>query len=315
MLTALLAAGCGALRPATAPQAARPDTALALGPPLARFEAATGVGVVPGGAVYVTDAGRDAVVRLPRGEPSGPGRKQILGGPGGAAGEFDAPADVDPTNGLMIVVADAGNGRVQRFSEEFRHLETLPVGRGHAAGEEAPARPAPDARTDATNDLGGGRPVAAREPGGDATYALDAAAGHVLRWEDQRRTVRVIGGFSGGSDGALRDPVDLAVGPGGTLYVADAGRESVMTYDRFGSFLTRRARELAGNARSVAVSAGGRLYLARARSVLVFGREGRLLRRAELRLPEGAEGGVVSVAPSGRGLYVLTERALFRVEL
>ena len=311
LLGGVLVTGCGALRAPTALEAAQADTALALARPLARFEDATGVGAVPGGPVYVSDAGRNVIVRLPPGERPDTSREAGLGGPGGAVGQFDAPADVDPTNGLVIVVADAGNGRLQRFSDEFRHLETLPVGRGYAAGGDAPARPVFDARTGDTNDLGGGRPVAAREPAGDATYALDAAAGHVLKWEDQRRTVRVVGGFSDG-EGVLRDPVDLAVGSDGTLYVADAGRGAVMTYDRFGSFLVARARGLAGNARAVAAGPSGRLYLARPRSVLVFGREGRLLRRVRLRLPAPA-GAVVDVAPAERGLYVLTPQALFHV--
>jgi len=222
---------------------------------------------------------------------------------------------VDPTNGLLIVVADAGNGRIQRFSDEFRHLGTLPVGRGYAAAGQTPARPVFDAQTDGSNDLGGGRPVAVRDPDGDATYALDAAEGHVLKWEDQRQTVRIIGGFSDGA-GALRDPVGLAVGPDGTLYVADPGRGAVMTYDRFGSFLAARARGRADSARAVAVGPRGRLYLAKPRSVLILGGEGRLLRRVTLRLGASDDegGGVVDVAPHERGVFVLTPGALYRFE-
>ena len=311
LLAAVFATSCGALRPPTAPEAVRPDTTLTATQSLARFEEASGLGVAPGGTVYVTDAGRDVVVRLP---PEG-GREEVLGGPGGEAGQFDAPADVDPTNGLVIVVADVGNGRVQRFSKQFRHLETLPVGRGYAAAGEAPARPVYDARTDDSSDLGVGRPVAVAEPEGDATYVLDAAEGHVLKWEDQRRTVRIIGGFGGG-EGVLRDPVDLAVGSGGRLYVADrgggAGWGSVMVYDRFGSFLTEYALGRADSVRAVATGPGGRLYLVRPRSVLVFGTEGRLLRRARLQLPPPA-GEVVDVAPFERWLYVLTPRVLYRM--
>ncbi|PSQ80956.1 MAG: hypothetical protein BRD46_03180 [Bacteroidetes bacterium QS_8_68_15] len=309
----IAAGGCGVLLrgpTAAAPAAAQPDTTLTAEAPLARFEEARGLGVAPGGRVYVADAAREVIVRLP---PAGD-REAVLGGPGGQAGQFDAPADVDPTNGLLIVVADAGNGRIQRFSEEFRHLETLPVGRGYAAAGASPARPVFDAQTDASNDLGGGRPVAVREPDGDATHALDAAEGHVLKWEDQRETVRVVGGFSDGP-GTLRDPVDLAVGPGGTLYVADPGRGAVMTYDRFGSFLSARARGLADSARAVAVGSRGRLFLAKPRSVLILSSEGQLLRRVTLRLgasSDDEEGGVVDVASHERGLFVLTTGALYR---
>ena len=305
VMAALLAAGCAALRSPAPPEAVQPDTTLVAGAPLAHFEGARGLGVAPGGTVYVADAARDVIVRL----PPGAGREEVLGGPGSAEGQFDAPADVDPTNGLVIVVADAGNGRIQRFSREFRHLETLPVGLGHAAAGEQPTRPVYDLEADASNDLGGGRPVAVREPEGDATYALDAAEGHVLQWEDQRQTVRVVGGFS--DEGALHDPVDLAVGPGGALYVADAGRKSVMVYDRFGSFVAERALGLADSARAVAVGSGGSWYLARPHSVLVFGAEGRLLRRAHLQLGASA-GSVVDVAPFEEWLYVLTPRALYR---
>jgi sugar lactone lactonase YvrE len=311
VLCVVAAAGCGVLRAPTAPAAVRADTTLTAAAPLARFEGARGLGVAPDGTVYVADAARDVIVRL----PTAGDREAVLGGSGGQAGQFDRPADVDPTNGLVIVVADAGNGRIQRFSDEFRHLGTLPVGRGYAAAGQTPARPVFDAQTDGSNDLGGGRPVAVRDPDGDATYALDAAEGHVLKWEDQRQTVRIIGGFSDGA-GALRDPVGLAVGPDGTLYVADPGRGAVMTYDRFGSFLAARARGRADSARAVAVGPRGRLYLAKPRSVLILGGEGRLLRRVTLRLGASDDegGGVVDVAPHERGVFVLTPGALYRFE-
>lgn len=311
---AVALAGCGGARQAAVLGAVRPDTAVTLRAPLARFEDARAVGIDPGGTVYVADAARDVIVRLPQEE----GRAEVLGGPGSDAGQFDGPADVDPTNGLVFVVADAGNGRIQRFSQEFRHLETLPVGRGYAAAGEQPARPVFDVQADDSNDLGGGRPVAVTEPSAGGTYALDAADGHVLKWEDERQSVRVIGGFAEGNGGALQAPVDLAVGPRGTLYVADRGRNALMTYDRFGSFLGERALGRADSARAVATGSDGRVYLARPRSVLVFGAEGRLLRRVRLEPPSSAStrpGGVVDVAPFERGLYVLTSEALFRFKL
>ena len=113
--SALLLSGLLAvLGPGLGDAGAQDTTGAVPGTVLARFDNARALAVDPRGRLYVADAARDVVSVL------GPGgrQKMVLGGSGTRAGEFDTPSDVDPSNGQVILVADAYNGRVQRFSEE-----------------------------------------------------------------------------------------------------------------------------------------------------------------------------------------------------
>lgn len=210
--------------------------------PLAHFEEATALAADPAGRLYVTDAGADVVVQL-----AADGTVlERAGGTGSRGGAFDDPADVDPTNGLAIFVADAGNARIQRFARAFRFLEAIPV----SGDADRPVRSTYDREgADAFAD-GTGRPIAVASTGADELYAIDAAEGHVVQWEPGRRTQRIIGAFDDGP-GTLVDPVALALGSEGRLYVADRDRAAVIVYDAFGSFLTTVADGQAADARSL----------------------------------------------------------------
>lgn len=289
------------------------NTTLTVGAPLAAFEDARALGIDPAGRVYVADAGAAVVVRLTPAGADPTGERLVaerLGGPGSEEGQFYEPADVDPTNGLVLLVADAGNSRVQRFSKEFAHLETLPVGKGYGAAGAQPARPVYDAGEEGAGDLGRGRPVAVASAQAGVTYAIDAAEGSVIRWDGGRRAERVVGGF-GRSDGRLADPVALAVAPGGLLYVADRGRGAVLAYDLFGTYVRTVAQDLESDVQAL-VLREGRLWVVLSRRLLRFD--------AATGRPEGAwavrgmEEALVDVALSDhpRGLYLLTPTSLYR---
>lgn len=277
-----------------------PDTVVtdANGQVLAEFVDATSLAIDPAGRLYVTDAGADAVVQL-----TSDGTVQArYGGPGTRPGAFDDPADLDPTNGLVLYVADAGNARIQRFARAFQFLEALPV--GSAAG--ADAQPTYD-HQDANALAGGtGYPVAVVASNADELYVIDAAQGHIVQWELQRHTSRIIGGFNAGP-GALRDPVALALGPESQLFVADRGRSAVLVFDAFGSFLNRYADGLAANAAGLRV-VDGRLWLISPHAVQVIDFSGQLGRRWTVRL--GAP--LIDAARHAGQTYFLTARRLYR---
>ena len=84
------------------------DTLLVPSQPIASFEDAVSLSIDPAGLIYVVDAGSQSVVRLDQ-----EGRVvDSLGGGGSGQYQLFQPADVDPTNGLEIYVADSGNSRV-----------------------------------------------------------------------------------------------------------------------------------------------------------------------------------------------------------
>ena len=194
------------LLPALGPRAAsaQPADTLAAGAVLAHFTDARALAADAAGTLYVVDAGADVLVLL---SPEGI-RLADFGGPGAAEGEFDEPTDVDPTSGLLWVVADAGNGRLQRFTRTFAHLESLPVAR---VDPGVPGRTARAVSVGEPRDFGAadGRPVAVAVGAAKETFAIDAAQGHVLKWDASRRLERTIGGFDAGA-GALVEPTALA---------------------------------------------------------------------------------------------------------
>ena len=197
---------------------------------VAQFTDARAVALAPNGQLYVADAGPDVVVAL---SPAG-ARQLTLGGTGTQTGAFDDPADVDPTNGLTLYVADAGNGRVQRFSEEGQLLETLPIG----SDADASQRPVFDVSDDRVGVTGEGTPIGVVSTTTDELRVLDADDGVVRTYDAQRRPSGTVGGF-GQRGGALQEPVALALDDRDRLYVADRGHAAVLVYDRFGTFVHR----------------------------------------------------------------------------
>jgi hypothetical protein len=254
------------------------------------------VAVDPSGTVYLAEAGRDAV-RMYR--PDGT-LDRTLGGPGTEPGAFDMPSDVDPTNGLTLLVADAGNGRLQRFSEGLRFMEALPVG-----GEAASGGPVFDGGAGGAGVRGDGRPVAVAASRTDETFVVDARQGAVLKWDARRRLVAVVGGFDEQA-GALSEPVDLAVG-GDRLYVADRGAQAVKAYDLFGTYVQSIRPGPLGGLVGLAFD-GARLYVVCRGRIDVTDRDGRLRRRLQVDLSEP----LVGAAPAGDRLYLLTETRLLQ---
>lgn len=198
---------------------------------VASFANAQSLAATSDGRLYVADAGTDAVVVL---DTLGT-RLRTLGGAGTGAGSFNAPSDVEPTNGLTLLVADAGNGRIQRFTDEGRFIESLPV--GEIDERSGGGRPTFDRGEDAPTMQADGRPIAVVSTSANETRAIDAAAGVVRMWDAARRPDGVIGGF-GQRAGALGEPVSLALDAQNRLYVADRDLGAVLVYDRFGTYRT-----------------------------------------------------------------------------
>jgi hypothetical protein len=262
--------------------------ALPFGP---AFVEARALGTDPAGRLYVADAGRDLVAVLsPEGLPL-----ETVGGPGGGDHALLSPSGLDPTNGLALFVADAGNGRVQRFSRERQLLASLPV----PADAEAALAGRPDAG-------GRGRPVAVVSAQTGEVYVAEALRGVVLRWDDRRALDRVVGGAEEGR-GALREPVSLALAPDGRLFVADAGLGAVLVYDPFGGYLRRLADGTAQGVRGLALGRD-RLAVVLPDRVLVYGLDGRLRQAFAFALPAP----LVGAAWTEGGLVLLTREQLYR---
>ncbi len=263
---------------------------------LATFNEACRLAIDARHRLYVVDKGREVVVQL---DVDG-NELARLGGPGGRDGEFDEPLDFDPGSGLTWLVADAGNGRLQRFSQTFLHLETLAVPR------KAHFEPGTPSRLEPRDDvLQSGWPVAvAQSPTGE-TFAIEANQNVVLKWDRSRRLERAIGGFGLG-EATLEEPVALAVDTE-LLYVADRGSRSIRVYDLFGGYVRTMARGLAEDVRAIGLESS-MLWVVLPSRLLVMDATGRKLYDIQVR--EDLD--LVDAAPHGRDVFLLTSTQLLR---
>lgn len=300
-LLAGLLTGCSAGPPQAVVGAAVTDT-LAVQPFGPVFEEARAVAMDPRGRLYVADAGAAVVATLsPDGLPLA-----ALGGPGTGDYAFLDPSGLDPTNGLVLLVADTGNARLQRFSRDGQLIESLPVPSNVGdLGTRDGFRDTPTADRGA----GQGRPTAVASAVTGEVYAVEEVQGVVIRWDERRRFDRVLGGLAEG-EGALSEPVGLAVGPDGRLFVADRGHHAVLVYDPFGLYLRRIADGVARDLRAVAV-VGDRLVLVLPRQVLLYGLDGRRRGAFTVDTPEA----LVGVAGDEDRLVLLTPTRLFAADL
>lgn len=272
-------------------------TATPIGP---AFRDARAIGTDASGAIYVADAGTDRVTIL----AADGSTITTLGGSGTGDYALLAPAGLDPTNGLVLFVADRDNGRIQRFSNEGRLLETIIV----------PADPL-SVQAGRQEDDDRGRPIAVASAPAGELFVVEDGRGVVIRWDDRRALQRVIGGAEDGR-GALRRPVALALAPDGRLFVADAGAGAVIVYDAFGEFLRRIGEGTIADLRAVAsargeAARGARLAVVGARHVALYDLEG--TRLATL-APDIGEPMVAAAFAASGVLLVLTRTRVWRVE-
>jgi len=274
------------------------DTIITAAVSLARFEDARDLAMDPGGNLYVADAGADVVQKF-----GFDGTLLFtLGGPGSEEGQFDEPSGIDPTNGLILVVADAGNGRLKRFSREFHFLESVPLGSYEMGGTGEQATYL--ARQGEVLAHGDGRPIAVVTSEGDETFAVDEDRRMVVKWDRTRRFERTIG-----EEGELIRPVSLALADR-LLFVADAGANAVVVFDEFGGYLRTLADGRAVEVQSV--SAGNHvLWVVLPHRILVYQTAGRLERVLDVQLDEL----LVDSVFRGSVLYFLTATHLWSTEI
>ena len=216
-------------RPGRPAQALMPPIQEAEVETVATFAEARSLGVDPNRILYVTDARQSTVTAV-----APDGRVLVtLGGRGTDAGRFDEPTDVDPTNGLEIFVADAGNGRVQHFSRNGKYVEALPIGRVDPGNRTSARQPLFDGGRDGSDARADGRPIAVASTPNGEVFVLDAREKAVVRFDRQRRPQPFAGGFDA-REGRLVEPVAMAVSDQ-TVFVADAGIGGIVVYDRFGT--------------------------------------------------------------------------------
>lgn len=272
---------------------------------LAVFDEATSLDIDPAGLIYVVDQGAHNILQL---DASGV-LLQTFGGPGDGEGQFDSPADIDATNGLVLVIADAGNGRIQRFSREFLFLESLPLGDFQSESQIAQGNaPGYRQRIQELSGFGSGRPIAVVTSRDNDMYAIDETSALVAKWDQNRNIEQYIGAFDQG-DGSLMDPVAMALNQQ-ALYVLDRGHDAIMVYDAFGGFDRTMAEGRCQDARALHLS-DELLFVVKDEVLLGYESTGMPVSEWTFEIEEF----LVDVAMRGDRLYVLTEQKLYEMTL
>lgn len=186
-----------------------------------------------------TTVRRDARERLYVLEPNqhqlhvlGPTRtvQRTIGGHGTRAGQFRRPAELDPTNGQVLLIADTGNGRIQRLTTDGRALEVIALSHRN----EPPAATYRPSRNDAAS-TGSGRPTAVQSAPGSGLVVLESDADALWYLNGDRTVLRRLAPFDVPLD--RWQPHAIVRSPTGDLWVLEAERPRVLITDALGSIV------------------------------------------------------------------------------
>lgn len=256
---------------------------------IASFTRVTALAAAPRGGLLVADASEGRVFRV---DTSGV-RTGIA-----AHGDRLAPSGLDPTNGLVLLVADPASGAVLRFAADGRFLESRPVGPGGTGTGTRFDRSGVSIRSSDS-----GRPVAVVETEDGGMLVADAASGTVLRYDRRHRLLRQVPAPDAPGDRLA--PLALAR-DGGGVWVLDAAMPRILVLDAV--LGETRSIRFAPGVEPVSMVAGEDTVWVLARDrVLRFGLDGAL--EAEFAWP-GPDRPVAIAASAGR-LYIATRDGLF----
>jgi RHS repeat-associated protein len=201
-----------------------------------------GLAAGPDGSVYLAETSRDRVVRItPAGDVqlvAGGGDPADGLGDGGSAtsARLSSPSDVAVGPGGALLISDTGNARIRRVDAGGTIRTVAGGGPAGGLGDDAPA-------TAAT--LSSPRGIAAAPDG--TIYVADSGHQRIRRIDPDGFIVTALGGGSpadgvgdGGRPGAaaLQLPVNVALAPDGTLYVADPVAHRVRSVTSDGTVAT-----------------------------------------------------------------------------
>lgn len=284
--TLLLAVASAGLAPAShvVNAQALPDTVdLVTAIPVVRFERAVAMDNDKSETVYVADSATDQIVRL----DLSTGSVERWAGPGGGLQQFDAPSDIDATNGLRIIVADEGNGRLVWLSADGVFVSAVSLGPTPGNFDSVVRRPVSIAAI------------------GDAVVFIDAARSELLQWTPAQGVRRIAGGA--GSPVFLVDPTAVTIDED-NIFVADEGSRSVLVFDRLGSLERQLCRQECAEIRNVGIVGTETVAVVLESEVRLYNRDGRLHHRIYVH-----SSGLVDASIQSSSILFLTRNGLYRI--
>ncbi len=173
----------------------------------------TALAVDPRGWMYVTDAGRNRVLRITEQSDS----LLEVGGYGWGREQFDHPADVCAANGLDVYVCDFNNHRLERYDKDLNYLASVV---GHKL----------------SSPWTFGYPVSIAQGEHGDLFLAERENRRILRFDALGEPVDSFGDIESG-DGQLSDPTRLELDGASRVVVVDSVAHRVVLFDFFGNYL------------------------------------------------------------------------------
>jgi DNA-binding beta-propeller fold protein YncE len=256
------------------------------------------------------------------------------GGKGSGKGQFDSPTGIAVDSSGNIVVADTGNGRIQKFSPTGALLSSTRIEEKNDGQSSKPSGIAVDPPGNLyVADVGShsvrklasdGTSIAewkGPEPGfygprriaigGDGSlYVVDQGRTRIVKFSTEGQVLS-LWGTKGNGNGQFDDPTSVAVDPKTSkVYVADPRNKRIQIFDCDGKFLTNWPVPEWGQPlgfEDLAIdSQAGRLYASSANltAILVFDLNGTRIGSLTPNPPERLEGPAALALVNGK-LYIL----------
>jgi hypothetical protein len=188
-----------------------PDTSITEVQTLGSFQQASRITTNPQGWIYVTDAGRNLVLRL-KGDES---PNASVGGYGWTSTTFDKPTAL-ATDGLNLYVSDYGNHRLQRFDSNLNFISSFST------------------RDTSYADARFGYPLGVALSRLGDLFVLDGDNLRVVKFSGNVRYERSFGDIDD-QRSRLRRPDKILVGPNDHVFVLEPDR--LLEFDYFGHYL------------------------------------------------------------------------------
>src|SRR2546421_3413922 len=255
------------------------------------------------------------------------------GGKGTGKGEFDSPSGIAVDSNGNVLVADTGNGRIEKFSPTSTFISTIGM-KGAGNGQlGAPNGIAVDRNGNVYIADAGNHRVQKLAPNGGfiaewkgpepgfygprriaigpdgSVYVVDQGHSRITKLSPDGRALSVWGS-KGNGDSKFDDPTSVAVDPTtNKVYVADPRNKRIQVFDANGKFLTKWEMpewgRPAGFEDLVIDAKAGRLYASSANinAVFIFDLNGNRIGSLTPKPPDQLEG-PSALALSDRKLYV-----------
>jgi DNA-binding beta-propeller fold protein YncE len=250
------------------------------------------------------------------------------GGRGTGKGEFDSPTamTVDPSGNILV--ADTGNGRIEKFSPNGTFVTSIgqfEAPNGIAIDHTGNIYVAEIGSKHRVQKLGpGGNFIAEWAPGfygprritigpDDSVYVVDSGHNRIVKFSPDGQ-VLASWGSEGSGDGQFKGLSSVAVDPMNKLYVADPLNSRIQVFDSNGKFLTKWSipewRQTLGFEDLAIDSQTGRLYASSAHmnSILAFDLQGNRIGTLTPTPPDKLEG-PSALALAKDKLFVLNNRS------